>query len=68
MNISIVGTAGYVGLVSNARFAEMRVNVTCIDVNGEKINNLLNGKTPIYKPKEMKVNGFEYFCFGRSLL
>ena len=46
MNIAVVGT-GYVGLVSGTCFG---VNVTCVDVNEEKIKNLLNGHIPIYEP------------------
>jgi UDPglucose 6-dehydrogenase len=49
MRIAVVGS-GYVGLVTGACFAESGVNVTCVDVDKEKIRQLKNGSVPIYEP------------------
>ncbi|HAI76539.1 MAG TPA: UDP-glucose 6-dehydrogenase [Microscillaceae bacterium] len=49
MKISVVGT-GYVGLVTGTCFAETGNQVTCVDIDAEKVKKLQNGIITIYEP------------------
>lgn len=59
MKIAVVGT-GYVGLVTGTCLAETGNTVTCVDINGEKVQKMKQGKVPIYEP------GLE-FLFHRNI-
>jgi UDPglucose 6-dehydrogenase len=49
MTIAMIGT-GYVGLVTGTCFADSGNNVVCVDIDEAKVENLKQGKVPIYEP------------------
>ena len=49
MKICVIGT-GYVGLVVGVCISDRGFDVTCVDVNEEKIAALNRGEVPIYEP------------------
>src|SRR5665647_3947223 len=49
MKVAIVGS-GYVGLVTGTCFADVGIDVTCVDIDQKKIDNLNQGILPIYEP------------------
>lgn len=49
MNVTIFGS-GYVGLVTGACLAHVGHQVTCVDIDAERVNGLNRGESPIYEP------------------
>ena len=67
MNITVIGT-GYVGLVTGSCLAYMGNNVTCVDINKEKIRKLNQGVVPIFEPGLEKIikNSYRSECLKFS--
>ena len=63
MKLCMVG-AGYVGLVTGVCFSDIGNTVICLDNNKKKINDLNNGKIPIYEPGLDKI---VERCRGKNL-
>jgi UDPglucose 6-dehydrogenase len=49
MHVAVIGS-GYVGLVAGACLAETGNDVTCVDVDADKIARLQRNEIPIYEP------------------
>ena len=49
MRVTMIG-AGYVGLVSGARFADFGHQVVCVEKDAKKVEALNRGEIPIFEP------------------